>query len=123
MPAAKLKSFLSIQHLELRVNLGWRRQEQQLPQPVILDIDIHFPAPPKACQTDDLEDTSCYAELIEDIRAQVAKRDYRLVEHLASEVYTITKSHLPKRAKATVKVTKFPKIKGLVNGVCFHYGD
>jgi dihydroneopterin aldolase len=114
---------LSIRHLELHVNLGWRKKERSHEQAILLDLDIRFPSLPKACMTDDLEDTVCYAQLIEEIRTQVATKNYKLIEHLSAEIYTIAKTHLPKKSQLNVRIIKYPKVEGLTDGVCFSYGD
>jgi FolB domain-containing protein len=114
---------LVIKQLELSVNLGWRSAERRLKQPVLLDIDIQYPVPPKACETDTLEDTSCYAVLVNTIREKIVLKQYKLVEHLGFDIYRLTKDYLPALSKIVVRVTKHPKLDGLTGGVCFSYGD
>ncbi len=116
-------SYLSICSLELSVNLGWRHKERKQEQAVLLDVDISFFKPPKACETDQLKDAICYAALIEDIRTNLGEKKYKLIEHLAYEIYHIIKMRLPAKSNIMVHLTKYPKIKGLTAGVCFHYGD
>jgi dihydroneopterin aldolase len=116
-------STLFVRGVELSVNLGWRRQERAHEQAVLLDIDIKFAAPPSACQTDTLDETVCYATLISKIREQIVNKDYRLIEHLSAEIYSIIKPDLPTDAKLQIRITKYPKITGLTGGVCFTYGD
>ena len=118
-----MKANLYVRRLELSVNLGWRSPERKQEQAVELDLDIHYPNLPKACETDELNDTVCYAQLTDVIRKHIAKKHYRLVEHLSAEIYTIAKSHLPLEVKLRVRLTKYPKIEGLKGGVCFDYGD
>lgn len=119
----KLTSYLSIRSLELNVNLGWRHAERKEEQAILLDVDISFYKPPKACETDKLADTVCYASLIDDLRANLGEKKYKLVEHLAYEIYHIIKVRLPAKSNVMVHLTKYPKIKGLSAGICFHYGD
>lgn len=116
-------SYLSIKQLELNVNLGWRDQERRQEQAVLLDVDIYYAAIPKACETDDLTDTVCYADLIEKIHQHTRDKKYKLVEHLSADLYQLIKSQLSMQANIVVRVTKYPKLKGLTGGVCFHYGD
>ncbi|OGT54408.1 MAG: hypothetical protein A3F43_04820 [Gammaproteobacteria bacterium RIFCSPHIGHO2_12_FULL_42_10] len=116
-------STLFIHRLELNVNLGWRNQERSKEQAVLLDMAIKFPTPPAACTTDHLEESSCYATLIEKIRNKIAMAQYHLVEHLSAEIYAVAKTHLPDNTKLTVRLTKYPRISGLTGGVSFHYGD
>jgi len=119
----KPSSYLSIRNLELNINLGWRLKERRQEQAVLLDIDIYFAKPPKATETDQLEDTICYATLIEAIRENLGEKKYKLVEHLSYDIYQFIKIRLPQKARVMVHVTKHPQIKRLSGGVCFHYGD
>jgi len=123
MAAKKYYTKLHIRKLKLNVNLGWRTPERKLKQSIELDLEISFPLPPTACVTDNLDETICYAELIETLHKKIRTKKYRLVEHLCAEIYTIVKSSLPKKSKLKVRLTKYPKIQGLINGVCFDYGD
>jgi FolB domain-containing protein len=120
-----LHSHLSIRGLDLRVNLGWRSKERAEEQAILLDMDIAFPEPPKACETDHLRDSVCYAAITETIRKQLGDKKFRLVEHLSRDIYHIVKPLLPITATLMVRVTKFPNryIAGLTNGICFSYGD
>ncbi len=119
----KLHSALFVRDLELSVNLGWRHKERSSEQGVLLDLDIWLPKPPKACETDELDDTVCYAELSDKIRKGIGDTKYRLIEHLSRDIYQIVKKELPKKSRLIVRLTKFPKIDGLVGGVSFEYGD
>jgi len=116
-------STLLIKQLELSVNLGWRSAERRQEQPVLVDIHIEFPKPPSACESDNLDDTICYAKLVNELREKIIVKHYRLVEHLGLDIYQITKTHLPLLSKVIVHVTKYPKLDGLTGGVCFSYGD
>lgn len=123
MPTEIIYASLHIRDLELKVNLGWRNQEREQDQGILIDLIIQFPIPPKACATDHLEDTICYAELTDTIRDQINNKHYKLIEHLTAEIYTIVKMHLPNNSKLTIALTKYPIINGLKGGVCFRYGD
>lgn len=123
MPLKKIHSMLQLRGLELSVNLGWRKKERGAEQAVLLDIDIHFPHAPQACLTDDLQDTVCYAQLIQAIRLQSASKHFHLIEHLATDIYHFVKTHLPTNTKISVRITKYPKIAGLTGGACFCYED
>lgn len=114
---------LTIRGLELNVFLGWRSPERKQEQPVLLDMTIRFPTVPKACESDDLKDTICYAVLIERIRLALSQKKYKLVEHLSADIYAVAKANLPEQSQLLVRLTKFPKIEGLMGGVCFDYGD
>ncbi len=118
----KKKTTLQLYQLSLRVNLGWPAQERQKKQTVLLNIDIAFPQAPQACETDELADTTCYESLIKIIRKKIAKKNYRLIEHLSREIYFIASTYLPNKTKIKITLTKFPPINKLKNA-SFCYGD
>lgn len=122
MPYDK-KATLFIRRLELTIHLGWTDEERQQEQIVLLDVDITFAKPPQACITDDLQDTLCYATLIAYLRENIEKKNFRLIEHLGFEIFTLIKTHLSLPATVQVHITKHPSIPGLSGGVCFSYGD
>lgn len=114
---------LTVRGLELKVNLGWRDKELMDPQSVMLDFEVSFYTAPKACTTDHLADTLCYAVIIEDIRTHLNNKKYRLIEHLSQDIQQRIIPYLPAFAHLRVTVTKKPKIEGLVGGVsysCFY---
>lgn len=108
--------------LELLVLLGWMEDERSQPQTVSLDIKIQFKEPPVACITDNLADTFCYEKLVNAIKSHVAAHEFRLVEHLAHEIYQFLKQQL-KTAHISLRLNKKPNIAGLAGGVSFIYGD
>lgn len=123
MKELSIKTSLYVRGLELRVFLGWPKNERLEEQTVLLDMTIHFPKPPHACVTDNLEDTYCYSLLSADIQEKIESKTFHLIEHLSCEIYNIVKLILPPHSKINVKITKHPHIAGLTNGICFSYGD
>lgn len=118
-----LHSRLTIRDLELNVNLGWPEKERLQEQRVLLDIEIRFLQPLKACMTDNLQDTICYATLTQTLRNEISGKKFSLIEHLAHTLYQILKSQLPEQTHLNVRLTKYPNIEGLLSGVSFDYGD
>jgi dihydroneopterin aldolase len=123
MAKKTLFSSLHIQQYELTVFLGWPKEERRRKQSVWMDMDIVYPTPPKACRTDELDDTTCYHQLTDLIQKQLANQKTHLIEQLSYEIYLIAKSQLPKKVKVAVRITKYPAMKALKGGVCFRYGD
>lgn len=117
-----LVSRLSVRQIELWVYLGWPKTERQEKQRILLDIDFTFSNPPKACETDQLDETICYAEVIEKLEKYLQNKEYKLLEHLGKSIYDFIKSLYP-TASFLIHVTKFPAISNLLNGACFTYGD
>jgi 7,8-dihydroneopterin aldolase/epimerase/oxygenase len=116
-------SRLSLHRIELSVHLGWPEEERATKQLVLLDLDIDFAKSPKACETDELNDTLCYADLITHLHYKLATTSFRLIEHLSYEIYQLIKPHLPKNARLRLHLTKYPPIPSLKGGVCFSYGE
>ena len=119
----KQKCRLWLRDLELSVNLGWPEEERHEAQIIGLDVEIYFPQPPRACISDQLDDTICYASCIAELKQQLAGKHYKLVEHLSHDIYTALKSLLPTETKVVLHVAKHPQIDGLTGGICFSYGD
>jgi FolB domain-containing protein len=116
-------SCLSLHELELSVFLGWPDEESAQAQRVILDIDIHFAAPPAACLSDDLKDTFSYDTLIEHIQKNTAAKKFRLLEHLGYALHQLIKTYIPEETIVNVSVKKHPAIAALKGGASFYVGD
>ncbi len=114
---------LTLRSLELYINLGWQANERSELQMVSIDLIIRFAKPPRACETDDLTDTLCYAKLTQKIREKTAKKSFHLLEHVSAILHHLIKEELPHGAHLTLHVTKHPNIEGLNGGVTFSYSD
>ena len=123
-PLKKLTSSLFLQGLEFDVHLGWPDEERKQQQKVLLDIELRFLHPPRACSTDDLADTHCYDQLAKNIMQHLSKREFRLMEHLGKELYQYIKHQFHKQeVSLNIRITKRPPIANLRGGVSFCYGD
>ena len=117
-------SLLEFRGARLSVHLGCGADERARPQPVDLDVSVRFAEPPAACESDKLEDTICYADLIEAARARVARREFKLVERLAHELFLALRPLVPADAELALRVTKLqPPVDALAGGVSFALGD
>lgn len=112
-----------IQSLKLNVRLGWPEEERKQLQMVFLDADISFPEPIKACFSDDLKDTVCYADLISNVHQFLETKSFRLLEHLTYELFSFFKTKLPAHTHLTLSVTKYPDLPGLTEGIRFTCDD
>lgn len=118
----KTTSELQIKGLKLSLFLGWPQEERIREQVVLIDIRVMFPIPPKACETDHLEDTFCYHELTTMLREKTHGRHFHLIEHLSRELFNLVIPLLPSESQLEITITKHPNIEGLTGGVCFRYG-
>ena len=119
-PSPALQATLEIDAVELWVRLGCAAPERAAPQEVRLGLTIRFAETPAGCCSDRLEDTVCYAELAEAAREHCAAREFRLIEHLAHELYALIRTRLPEAARLALTVTKVrPPVAELRGGVSF----
>lgn len=118
-----MTSRLKLNQLELSLFLGWSAEERMETQSIYLDIELTFLNPPAACLSDDLKETICYFELTEKLRHHFTQQTFRLIEHLAHEVYQFIKKQVDSELNVLIHLTKQPEIKQLHGGVCFSYGD
>lgn len=114
---------LNIQDIELQTYLGWPDDERAEKQSVWVDLSLVFPVVPKGCDSDQLQDTWCYAELITKLREQIGEQHFHLIEHLSKFLHETLKAHYPDGTKIQVHVTKRPKILDFKGTVRFTYGD
>lgn len=85
---------------------------------------MRFRVLPDACASDRLEDTVCYAELIEAARKACAGREFALVERLAHQLFLALRPLVPPGADLWLRATKLrPPVEGLSGGVAFSLGD
>jgi dihydroneopterin aldolase len=111
---------LEIRAARLHVRLGCGEAERAAPQDVDLAVRVQFAAPPRACETDELGDTVCYAKLVEQARELCAGREFRTVEHLTYAIARRLRGEVPSDARLEVRVTKLqPPIDELEGGVSF----
>jgi 7,8-dihydroneopterin aldolase/epimerase/oxygenase len=118
-----MKTKLVMHQLEIEVSLGWGEEERSQKQIVWVDLHIDFKNPPKATETDHLDDTYCYHTLAHRIVKNISEREFRLIEHLSFEIYTIAKTFFGENALTQAGVTKKPDISYPNQGVTFWYGD
>ncbi|MGL9726117.1 MAG: dihydroneopterin aldolase [Wolbachia sp.] len=117
---------LLISDLRLWVHLGCSAAEKFHSQLVSIDIDFTFKSPPLGLTTDQLKDTICYLEVVQNIQSLVQGKQFNLIEHLTHEVYRtinnllLQKKHIVSSAKVTTHKTA-PPVPGIHGGVFFTY--
>ena len=103
--------------LSLSVYLGWGEVERSHPQPICCDIRLRFRTPPQACQSDQLEDTYCYARCVKRAQ-QAAEAPARLIEALAQRILEAVDAEFGGSGFTAVRLTKLhpPHLQALVGG-------
>lgn len=117
---------LLISDLRLWVHLGCSAEEKFSPQLVSIDVDFTFKSPPSGLTTDQLKDTICYLEVVQNIQSLVQGKQFNLIEHLTHEIYRsinnllLRKKHIISSVKVTTHKTA-PPVPGVHGGVFFTY--
>ncbi|OCA06659.1 dihydroneopterin aldolase [Wolbachia endosymbiont of Trichogramma pretiosum] len=115
---------LLISDLRLWVHLGCSTEEKFSPQLVSIDVDFTFKSPPSGLTTDQLKDTICYLEVVQNIQSLVQGKQFDLIEHLTHEIYRAINNLLlqKKHIISSVRVTTHkiaPPVPGVHGGVFF----
>ena len=117
---------LLISDLRLWVHLGCSAEEKFSPQLVSIDVDFTFKSPPSGLTTDQLKDTICYLEVVQNIQSLVQGKQFNLIEHLTHEIYRAINNLLlrKKHIISSVRVTTHkiaPPVPGVHGGAFFTY--
>ncbi len=74
-----------LQEVKVKTHLGVPDWERLVAQTIILDIELAMPHS-HSCQTDAIEDTLDYGQIVARIRETLAEKNFKLVEALAEHV-------------------------------------
>ena len=109
-----------VQGFSFQCHLGCLPSERELRQEVRLSLDIRFPSLPRACESDQLEDTVCYAKLCQSVKGLTEGKSYSTVEHLALEIHKELRKAIPEGCTWSLDIHKVhPPVEGLRGGVHF----
>ena len=115
---------LQVKQYRMWLCIGVTEEERRVPQPVDIDIEVRLAELPLATETDDLEDTVCYATLLERIGAVAAEKPIKLLEHLvaklgeAVQAFVLGKGYQRNQCNLRVAVTKVvTPVRGILGGV------
>lgn len=93
-----------LEAVKVKTRLGVPEWERQLPQTIVLDIEITYDFS-QACQSDAIADTIDYAQVVASIRETLQVNSFRLVEALAEHVCQLILQEF-KAEQVTLKVAK-----------------
>ncbi len=74
-----------LEQVKVQTKLGVPDWERIVPQTIVLDIEIGYDFS-HACQTDDIEHTIDYGQVVARIRQTLAERSFKLVEALGEHL-------------------------------------
>ncbi len=99
---------IHLREISCQAHIGVTEEERTVAQRILLDLILHLDLEP-AAQTDDLEKTVDYRQLVEEVREIVAQGSYSLLEALAGAVCnTVLRDH--RISLVEVKAYKFPEV-------------
>lgn len=104
-----LQHRLVIDKLVTKVNIGTHQEERRLQQIITWYIKFEWAHAPKACITDNLNDTICYKEICQKVYDICNVKHYTLLEHLCFSVFKNLNDKYGNLVKIHLTATKTPK--------------
>ncbi len=115
-----MKSILEINKLILDISIGVEDEERAVLQSIELNINIAFAKIPIACSSGNIDDTICYAKLLESIKLFCLGKEFYLIEQLAFSLHQHLKSHmLHSEDILKLQICKSPPLKEIKDNCCF----
>lgn len=100
-----------LEQVKVQTKLGVPEWERTVPQTVILDIEIGYDFS-KSCQTDAIEDTIDYGQVVTRVRETLTEHSFKLVEALGEHVCQLILQEF-KAQNVKLKVSKPGILPGL----------
>jgi len=111
-------SFLEINKLIIPVIIGVGLEERSNRQDIEINIKITFDDLPKACLSAEIEETICYAKLVENINEFCSNNQFLLIEELAYKLHRYLKQNFVPE-KLELQICKNPPIEQVKANCCF----
>ncbi len=83
-----MADIIFLSEVKVETKLGVPDWERMVTQTIVLDLEIAMPHN-RSCQTDEIDDTIDYGQVVARIRATLAEKSFRLVEALAEHICQI----------------------------------
>jgi dihydroneopterin aldolase len=109
----KLTGTLSLHDYQVKIRLGHTEEERSKPQPVLIDLILQFIELPKACDTDELQDTICYDTLTKQITEFCIDKSFALLEHFAKDLYDFVNNQIKNEINLSLRIKKPHPIENL----------
>jgi dihydroneopterin aldolase len=100
-----------LEQVKVQTKLGVPEWERMTPQTIILDIEIGYDLS-KSCQSDSIEDTIDYGQVVARIHETLTEHSFKLVEALAEHVCQLILKEF-KAESVKIKVAKPNILPGL----------
>lgn len=115
---------LSLNGIKIPISMGETEEERSEKQVIIIDLKMEFNNQPKACSSDELEDTICYEGVLNKIISFCENKSFKMLEYLACQIYLEIKAFKKNDIKLHVKVQKqYKPLAEVLESVTFEYGD
>ncbi len=124
----KLANYSSvlISDLQALVYLGCKPEEHKKKQLISISVELKFNKAPLGNTSDQLQDTVCYAQIVQSIKNYLKQKHFHLLEHLTFSLHKMLRSTLAKNsniAVLSITIRKNPKIQNLQGGIFYTYSD
>jgi dihydroneopterin aldolase len=100
-----LTDFIKVENIPCYTKIGVADNEREIGQTLIIDLQAYMDLR-QAGNVDELESTISYVEFSKSVQNTTQKRDYKLIENLASCVAEDLLQNFPKVQAVRVRVSK-----------------
>lgn len=118
---ANMYSQLELEDIGLDVKLGYSEKERSVSQRILVQIIFRFEEIPSVCVTDHLQDTLCYATLVDELQRFCNNHSFKLIEALGYQLYQFIKKKLSlthlKSTAVFLRVIKNPPLSALKQAI------
>lgn len=120
----KYSSIISLDNMKVSMSIGLSDEERSEKQDIILSFKLFYNKPPKACETDNIDDTSCYYQIYKIADNYCNNNSIKLLEHLCYELYKQIRKVVNDDIKIWVKAEKCkPPIDNFFGTSSFEFTD
>jgi dihydroneopterin aldolase len=117
-------SVVSLDDLLVQMNIGVGEEERSEKQDIKMSFKLFYQNMPKACETDNIEDTNCYHEIYKVTHDYCSKNTLKLLEFLCFQVHRKIREITAKDIKIWVRAEKCkPPIDNFSGTTSFEYSD
>lgn len=106
MDSAVLSAELQINELCYFVSLGCSDAEKSILQEVLISVSVVFANPPQACESDDLQNTICYAQIADCLFVSFENQKFNTIEKLAMHSWQVVKKLCTEKTQISIKINK-----------------